>query len=77
MCLSIPSQLLEDVIYSLDEDLLFVLLKTNEVLVCTARVNPCSAMELWNPSLQTKIHTIAKVVVRDLDRMSQCVHVCV
>ena len=54
-------QLLHDVVYSLCDRLIFVLLKTNDVLVFSANTNPCSAKELWVPNKRNKINCIAMV----------------
>ena len=44
-------QQMEDVLYSQTDELLFVLLKTPNVLVFDARYNPCLTKELWTPTL--------------------------
>lgn len=53
---------MEDVIYSFSDQLLFVLLKTNYVLVCDTQFNPCLTREIWVPSArQFKINTLTMV----------------
>ena len=60
--------MLEDVIYSYLDHLLFVLLKTNYVLVCDTHFNPCLTREIWVPSERSnKINTLTMVHrIRDI-----------
>lgn len=49
--------------YSFSDHLLFVLLRTNHVLVCDAHFNPCLTKEIWIASAsQYKINILAMVM---------------
>ena len=58
---SLHEQLLRDVVYSLKDSLLFVLLKTSEVIVFDATTNPCSARELLVAPSDKQLLSIALV----------------
>lgn len=52
-----------DVIYSFGDNLLFVLLKNNYILLCDTQFNPCLTREIWVPSMtQYKINTLTMVI---------------
>ena len=54
-------QLLQDVVHSISDNLLFVLLQSN-LLVCDTKYNPCLTKEIWIPACQhSKVNAITMV----------------
>ena len=72
-------QMLEDFVYILEEERLFVLLRVGSVLIVSTLTNPCSTLQLWTPPSGNSILCITTVSPSikdslDLDFISTCIH---
>lgn len=58
---SLDVQMLEDFVYLLGEERLFVLLRVGGVLVVNTLTNPTSTLQLWTPAAGNSILCITTV----------------
>lgn len=42
--------MLESVLYNMPEEVLYLLLKTGEILIYNTKTKPCTPLEMWAPS---------------------------